>query len=874
MKKCDELVEFRHARVVFGVTSSPFLLGAVLKHHIGNSSEFPETCEKLSNSFYVDNSVISVPSLQDAKKFEEEACKILSAGQFDLRGWEYGPSDEDKIVSVLGLLWNTRADVLMFDTKKVEENMCIPATKRNVYKLLNMLYDPLGFAAPFTVVLKILLKKICVGKKVGWDDELISEFTAEFEKWKRQLPELRQVKVPRFVRANCKDAVISLHCFSDASMNCFACCVYLRVDCGTEVFVFLLYCKTRVGPKGCVSIPRMELLSNVISARLATKLLKDMKWNQFGSKTVSVTFWSDSSTALAWIWKNEKWATWVSNRVKEIISSTDPASWRHVPGQLNPADLPSRGFSVKKMLESDWWHGPAWLYGHEDEWPKNLYSVDEAEVNKEKKKSVISAVNVISCDKFEESLLRQRFYPRMLRVLAFALRFVDKLRKKTTAEGDITAEEVDASEKYMLRYIQQSSAEVEKKWPTKEDEFGLIKIKTRLVLGGDSEGFKYPVVLSGKHPFVKQLIMWEHELHSHAGVQFLQSSLRERYWITKSRRSIRNVVTQCAACRLHNSKRAEVPEAPLPNERLSTTNCFSVVGVDLAGPLFVEKGKKVWVVLFTCAVYRAVHLELVSSLSTEMFIMAFRKFVARRGRPSVVYSDNGTNFTGCSNLLKSVKWDEVQRHATIQRIQWRFNPPSAAWWGGFWERLVGLVKQLLRRVLGSRLVKQAHLEVLLVEVEAILNDRPLTYLSDDHDDLRCLTPSCFLRDLPIAVLPEVEVSSGAGLRVNWKKLHKMNEELRSRFRKEYLGQLVHRGKTKKTTVLSPGDVVLVEMENQKKVDWPMGVILETYPGRDENIRVARIKTNKGTMVRPLQRLFPLEVQTPQTLPAVLEDNVG
>lgn len=158
---------------------------------------------------------------------------------------------------------------------------------------------------------------------------------------------------------------------------------------------------------------------------------------------------------------------------------------------------------------------------------------------------------------------------------------------------------------------------------------------------------------------------------------------------------------------------------------------FEVTGVDYAGPLYLKGGEKAWICLFTCAVYRAVHLELVTPLSTEAFFEAFRRFIARRGRPSIMYSDYGTNFTGANNLLDRVDWDEIRRYSAFKSIEWRFNPPTAAWWGGWWERLVRSVEELLRRVLKRACLTYEEMSTTLCDCESIINARPITYLSED-----------------------------------------------------------------------------------------------------------------------------------------------
>ena len=134
-----------------------------------------------------------------------------------------------------------------------------------------------------------------------------------------------------------------------------------------------------------------------------------------------------------------------------------------------------------------------------------------------------------------------------------------------------------------------------------------------------------------------------------------------------------------------------------PVHRVKDAAVFEVTGVDFAGPVSLRRMQKVWI----CAVYRPVHLELVSSLTTQAFLDSFRRFIGRRGRPSIVYSDNGTNFAGAHNAFKSLNWDIMARYSSAKQIDWRFNPPSAAWWGGWWKRLIRMLKNILRKVLSK-----------------------------------------------------------------------------------------------------------------------------------------------------------------------------
>ncbi|GFW08691.1 integrase catalytic domain-containing protein [Trichonephila clavipes] len=231
--------------------------------------------------------------------------------------------------------------------------------------------------------------------------------------------------------------------------------------------------------------------------------------------------------------------------------------------------------------------------------------------------------------------------------------------------------------------------------------------------------------------------------------------MREKYWIIGGRRTVRKIWNACVKCRRFKGKSPMTDPVSLPSDGVTDAAVFEVVGVDLARPLYVKQGGKVWIVLYTCAIYRALHLELVSSLSTDAFLLSFRRFVVRRGRPRIIYSDNGTNFRGAYNELIVIDWNEVFRYAEIQRITWKFIPPTAAWLGGFWERLVRTVKELLRRTLGKAIFTYEELLTILCKCEKVVNSRPLTYLSEDMQDLTLITPARF--EIPTADTKDLDV---------------------------------------------------------------------------------------------------------------------
>jgi len=218
------------------------------------------------------------------------------------------------------------------------------------------------------------------------------------------------------------------------------------------------------------------------------------------------------------------------------------------------------------------------------------------------------------------------------------------------------------------------------------------------------------------------------------------------------------------------------------------------------------------------------------------------------------------------SLMKQLNYNTLEAKLNVREIKWSFNPPTAAWWGGWWERLVKTLKDLLKRMIGTAKLTMQELKRCLWGITHTINNRPLTTLTEDSDDLTPLTPSMFMRDLPISGLPEREAMTQGDLRKAYKKLNALKEALQQRFRKEYLANLVQRKNERQNKSLEIGDIVLVGIENKKRFEWPLGKILEIYPGKDQKIRVAKVKTAKGTLLRPLQRLFPLEVSSSTLMP--------
>lgn len=432
-----------------------------------------------------------------------------------------------------------------------------------------------------------------------------------------------------------------------------------------------------------ITIPRIELLAAVIGSRLSVEILKGLQF-----KNVPIYFWSDSSTVLAWIKRDLQWGTFVWNRVKEIREITGPENWHYVPGELNPADLPSRGCNPKQLIDSRWWEGPDWLRQDPEQWPKQNFETKEDHVVKELKKT--PKISLISLNEVSGIRLTEQFssYDKLLYFSTIFRKFRDfKLKKGSNYGKRLTYKDIRDTEFKVLRQLQSEmfSSNSDPKVATIEtfvDNNKLIRMRTKIIDRDDSFPFLYPIILDGKHEIVTLLIRETHEKMCHAGVQTVMCHLREKYWILSMRKTVKSIIHKCTVCMKQNVQRLNAEPAVLPAQRVRDASVFEIIGVDLAGSIFLKGGQKGWICLYTCAVYRAVHLELVTSLSTIEFLNNFKRFVARRGRPNLVYSDNGTNFLGTDNAFKDLNWDVITSYSNAKQIDWRFNPPTRRPRGG------------------------------------------------------------------------------------------------------------------------------------------------------------------------------------------------
>ncbi|GFS89838.1 integrase_H2C2 domain-containing protein [Trichonephila clavipes] len=437
-------------------------------------------------------------------------------------------------------------------------------TKRNILAASHKVFDPLGITGPVLLQPKLWLQSLRKSQ-IGWDQEVDIKTSQDFLKWIKELEYLKYAQVPRWLHCDSGFQHILLHFFCDASKLAYSAVVFLQVDIESTVHIQLVQSKTKIAPcrKKETTIARLELLGAAISARLSTTVLKEFPID-------NVYFWTDSTTVLAWLKREEPWGVFVYNRVQEIRKLTPVKAWRHVPGSLNPADCPSRGCSAKQLCSLKWWEGPSWLHLSPQEWPISDVEVDvnEVEVNKERRAMVTSMMNVQTTDIKSDYFST---YSRNNRVVAWILRFIHNVSNATKLKGSLGYEEFEQAEVLVFKSLQSNAVQDERllaKMQAFKDEDGLLRIRTKLADTYEKEDFKFPILLPANDVVVK-LIGEAHVKAMHAGSSILRAWLRKKFWIIRAKRLVKQVLFESVICKRYKAKHVEVPFAPLPRDSYS-----------------------------------------------------------------------------------------------------------------------------------------------------------------------------------------------------------------------------------------------------------------------------------------------------------------
>lgn len=904
----EELRTYQLNTVTYGTASGPFLATRCLKQlalDIENSE--PQVARVISKDFYVDDVLTGANSIEELIAIRKRVSEVLTSAELDLRKFmsnnrqvlgDICESDTDlrtlefnehENCKTLGVIWNSNTDYIQY---KINDSnmMAAKPTKRSILSVISAIFDPLGLISPVIVKAKLLIQALWQ-LQLGWDDVIPDSLQLDWLEIRNHLVHLNAISIPR--QAVLQNSIsIELHGFCDASMAAYGSCIYLRAtDDLSNISTRLLIAKSKVAPLKRITLPRLELCGAHLLVNLTTTVKQSMPDTQFSK----FFYWCDSTIALAWIKSApNRWKTFVCNRVADIQDKTDISSWHHVRSELNPADIVSRGIVPQALKNSTlWWSGPSFLSNPTVEIPVVDLDVINAPEAAKTQSMLCAAVVSVDQTKFE---IFNRFskYKTLVNVVAYALRWKNRVLNRTEYKSQqLDTEEVEAARKSLIKLAQSQSfaediqclsnhSQVHAKSKILSlnpflDDDKILRVGGRLRHSKLPFDTKHPILICTKHKFSELILNEEHIRQLHCGPQALLYSIRNRYWPINGRTAARKIVRSCITCfrvKPHDSKPPVMGD--LPNCRFTSNEVFNQVGVDYAGPFLLKpcrlRGKagsaiKCYVALFVCLSTKALHLEVASELSTNAFIAVFRRFISRRGKPSLVLSDNGTNFVGANNELSQFLTSTANQAGIAgsflhENIKWNFIPARSPNFGGIWEAGVKSVKHHLYRVMKNTSFTIEEFQTLLVQVEAILNSRPLSPLSVDPSDFQPLTPAHFLIGRPLTNLPEEDYASVPSNRLNhYQQIQQLKQNFWTRWSKEYVSELQVRQKWKQNheSLLKVGSLVVIKEENLPPLKWRLGRVAAIHPGPDGVVRVASLRTANGEVKRAVTKLCVLPV---------------
>lgn len=895
-KSSDQpLSTFKLTTVTYGQNSSPFLAIKTLAQLADDEGhDFPQAAEVLKKHTYVDDVITGASTVEDALQLQQQLISLLQRGGFELRKWSsnsyqllealpqehlespvFLQTSEQPHYSILGLHWSANSDCFSFHLDLPPSH----ATKRQILSTIAKIYDPCGFLSPVTMWCKAFMQLLW-SQGLSWDDPVPPDLAKQWQSFVSELRCLDSIHIPRAF--NSSQAIsIELHGFSDASLVGYAAVVYLRIERSDKtVHVRQIISKTRVAPLKQMTLPRLELCGAHLLAQLIAYCLSVLNELSFTSHYL----WCDSTVALTWLkTPSYRLKTFVANRVSQTQELVPIHWWRHVNTEHNPADCASRGLLPSHLPDHHlWWDGPEWLHLSQNRWPASKFTPLDISSSEEVK---FTQLQVFTCASQLSWDLPGKFssWTRLQNVVAYSLRFIHNCRNNTKRSGLLSLQELKDAELRIFKLTQQEafpeeidrlkkngacSTKLQRLTP-KVDTQGLLRVGGRLQEATLTEDARHPIILPKRHPVVNLLIDYYHRKHLHSGTQLTQSLLSQNVWILSARSIIRSRIYKCMTCFKHKP-RTQIPlMGNLPSPRINSARPFLNTGTDFGGYFNVKihnlrsvRHTKVYICVFICLATKAVHIEVVTDLTTEAFVAALTRFVSRRGLCANLYSDCGTNFVGARNslnsLTESLKKEEVNTFAVQNGVKFHFNPPAAPHQGGLWESAIKSIKHHLKRVVGEHVLTLSEFITLTTQIEAVLNSRPLTPLSNDPMDLSALTPAHFLIGCPLTAVPEPYLQDTPLNRLrHWQLIQALHQRIWKRWQLEYLHTLQQRLKWNTSSQnLKIGDMVLVHQPTPP-LTWPLARIEGVSPGADGVVRVVHLKTSHGSLTRPVHKVCPL-----------------
>lgn len=872
--------------VTYGFASATFLSTRCI-WQLGEECGDSKIKTIIQNDFYCDDLLTGSNSVKELLEIKHSICAALAKGCLNLRKFrsncpdileaESNNMEKDYLLisnstSTLGVGWYPSTDEFHFPILYTAPKVL---TKRSMLSSTFQIFDPLGLLSHVTIKPKILIQRLW-SLKIGWDEPVPQDIKISWLKFTDNLHHLSSLRSPRNVLID-NPISVEIHCFCDASQLAYGACVYIRsVNNSDQTQVSLLCAKSRVAPIKATTIPRLELCAALLGAELTASVTQALRC------TINRhVYWTDSSIVLCWLRSSNQLKTFVANRVATILELTKQSDWYHVPTGLNPSDHASRGLDPQLGNCPLWWNGPPYLLKGEDNWPAppSLLVEDVKTVP-----VLVAQASPTGIGDEVFDICKYSSFSKAQRIIAFILRFYFNLRNPNQRLlGPLSVSELESSLIILIKISQNeffhneiSLLKSNKNLNVKSSLLSLspfLDSNEILRVGGRIDAStlysydkRHPILLNAKHYLARLLFEFEHKRLLHAGPQLILASVRERYWTIGGRNLARRVARECLKCRRLKGATLTNIMGNLPTDRIEPDFPFITVGTDFAGPFLItdRKGRgckitKCYLCIFVCFRYKCVHLEPVSDLSKDAYILALNRFIARRGIPKTINSDNASNYVSASKEIKNFFKDNEGAFidfAARRGIKFHFSPAYAPHFGGLWEAGVKSAKFHLKRVLKDTHLTFEELASLFAQIEAILNSRPLCPLSPSPNDFIPLTPGHFLIGRSLMGIPTPSLLEHNTCRLDrFRRLEQMRQHFWKRWASEYVAELQQRTKWRtRCKDLQLDDMVLIKEDGTPPMSWRLGRVSKLFPGSDGVPRVAEVRTARGLVRRAITKL--------------------
>ena len=506
----------------------------------------------------------------------------------------------------------------------------------------------------------------------------------------------------------------------------------------------------------------LELSAALVGAQLATTLKSELTLS-----LARIILWSDSTTVLTWL-KSESchYKVFVGTRIAEIQELTDSDDWRYVDSPNNPADALTRGKTLRDLAQPNCWtNGPSFLRNPETCWPvaPDVSHTSSLTGSTELRKAAM-CLKVSAATSTLPNASQHQNWSDLITATEQTLTESDKAARGAAAETCILQQAQESCFPEELDTLRKGKPLSRRSHllslsPELDPDVGLMRVGGRLRRSQDLDpDIIHPIILDPKHPATQLIVKHCDESLLHPGPERVFGELRRKYWFLGGRPAIRKHQHSCRECQRWKSSPGVPKMADLPPARLRLFKPpFWSTGVDCFRPFLIRHGQGI---IFKWLTTRCLHLDLLESMDVDAFLLALRRFISHRGKPFEIWADRGTNFRAGDrtnlelNQCFQAMEPKLQEHLSHQQISFNFNPPGAPHFGGVCEREIRSVKNALRVILGNQTTSDAVLHTVLIEVEGIMNSKPLGYLSSNASDPHPVTPNLLLMGRRDASLPQ------------------------------------------------------------------------------------------------------------------------